>query len=89
MVLLSRRGKAIDYVKVVKEAPWQIIIFSLGMYIVVFSMAEHGLASMLSSVLLYFSSYPYGLNFVISGFIFAFTASIMNNLHVIYCLPSS
>ena len=80
MVLLSRRGKAIDYVKVVKEAPWQIIIFSLGMYIVVFAMAEHGLASMLSSVLLYFSSYPYGLNFVISGFIFAFTASIMNNL---------
>ena len=45
LVYLSRRGGTVDYVKVLKEAPWQIIIFSIGMYIVVYSLAAHGLSS--------------------------------------------
>ena len=80
LVYLSRRGGNVDYVKVLKEAPWQIIIFSIGMYIVVYSLAAHGLSSYMVLALDYFSTFPPWISFLLSGYLFAFTASVMNNL---------
>ena len=80
MILMARRGKKIDYVKPVKDAPWQIILFSLGMYIVVYALANNGLVSIMAYAVGYFQSLPLGLNFVLTGFLFALSASFMNNL---------
>ncbi len=80
LLLLARQNGRISYIKPVREAPWQIILFSIGMYIVVFAMANNGLTEAISGVLIYFSSFPYGLNYIFTGYLFAFTASIMNNL---------
>ncbi|MHB1440137.1 MAG: arsenical efflux pump membrane protein ArsB [Cuniculiplasma sp.] len=80
MLLLARRGKKIDYVKPVKEAPWQIILFSIGMYIVVYALAQNGLISIMAIAIGSFQGLPYGMNFVLTGFLFAFSASFMNNL---------
>ena len=80
MLLLARKNGKIDYVKPVKEAPWQIILFSLGMYIVVYALATNGMVFYMAMAVGYFQSFPFGMNFVMTGFLFAFTASIMNNL---------
>jgi arsenite efflux membrane protein ArsB (TC 3.A.4.1.1; TC 2.A.45.1.1) len=64
----------------VKEAPWQIILFSLGMYIVVYALATNGMVFYMAKAVGYFQSFPFGMNFVMTGFLFALTASIMNNL---------
>ena len=80
LLILARNGKKISYVKPIREAPWQIIFFSIGMYIVVFSMANAGLTSIVARMLTYISGYPFGLNYVFTGYLFAFTSSIMNNL---------
>ncbi|MGP6239050.1 arsenical efflux pump membrane protein ArsB [Cuniculiplasma sp. SKW4] len=80
LLIIAKNGKRISYVKPVKEAPWQIIFFSIGMYIVVFAMANAGLTSIVSDVLLRIWKYPFGLNYILTGYLFAFTASIMNNL---------
>jgi arsenical pump membrane protein len=80
MVLLARRGGKINFKKPIKEAPWQIILFSIGMYIIVYALAENGLVDLTAKAILSFQVLPDGLNFVMTGFLFAFTASIMNNL---------
>ncbi len=80
LILVARHGRKISYVNPLKEAPWQIIFFSIGMYIVVFAMANEGLTSIISSIIIYFSGFPGGLNYIFTGYLFAFTASVMNNL---------
>lgn len=66
--------------KVVKEAPWQIVLFSIGMYLVVYGLRNQGLTDQLAGV---FSSI--GDNGVLIttlgvGVIVAVLASIMNNM---------
>ena len=80
MLILARKGKKIDPVKPVKEAPWQIILFSLGMYIVVYALANNGMIFYMAKLVEYFQPMPYGINFVMTGFLMAMTASVMNNL---------
>ncbi len=77
---LSWRGRKIDVVKPLREAPWQIVLFSLGMYIVVYGLGREGLTNILSSTLSSISGFYYPLQIVLSGFIFAAIAGIMNNL---------
>lgn len=82
VILIAASGlrKRIDVVKPLKEAPWQIVLFSLGMYIVVFGLGREGMTSILSSVLVWASGFYYPLQIVFSGFIFAAIAGVMNNM---------
>ncbi len=80
LLLVSRIRKRIDMVKPLKEAPWQIVLFSLGMYIIVFGLGREGLTSMLSALLLSLSGLYNPVQVVLSGFIFAAIAGMMNNL---------
>lgn len=80
MIAISYVRKKIDVVKPLKEAPWQIVLFSLGMYIVVFGLGREGMTSALSAVLQLTSNLYHPLQIVVSGFIFAAIAGIMNNM---------
>lgn len=80
LIILSKRGGRIDYIKPVKDAPWQIILFSLGMYIVVYALANNGLVQITAYSVLTFTKMPPILTYILTGYLFAFTASIMNNL---------
>jgi Na+/H+ antiporter NhaD and related arsenite permeases len=78
--IIAKRRKKIDVYKVVREAPWQIVLFSLGMYIVVFGMGKQGVTNFLASTVSTLYSLPSPFNVIMEGLLFAFTAAIMNNL---------
>ena len=48
---VAKRGHAINTGKVLRGAPWQIVIFSLGMYLVVYGLRNAGLTDSLTGVL--------------------------------------
>lgn len=72
--------KRIDTRRVLKSAPWQIVLFSIGMYMIVFGLGREGLTSMLSSALSALKPLPGPFGIISAGLLFAFTAAIMNNM---------
>ncbi|WP_284108230.1 ArsB/NhaD family transporter, partial [Escherichia coli] len=48
---VAKRGRVINTGKVLRGAPWQIVIFSLGMYLVVYGLRNAGLTDYLTTVL--------------------------------------
>ncbi len=48
-LFLARRSEVLSVRKVVLKAPWKIVVFSLGMYLVVFGLRNAGLTNYLSA----------------------------------------
>ena len=78
--LVARKGHAIDTRKVLKGAPWQIVIFSLGMYLVVYGLRNAGLTDYLSGILNRFAEHGVWGATLGTGFLTAFLSSVMNNM---------
>lgn len=78
--LVARKGHAIDTRKVLKGAPWQIVIFSLGMYLVVYGLRNAGLTDYLSAILNRFAEHGVWGAALGTGFLTAFLSSVMNNM---------
>lgn len=82
LVLLgvAARGHRISTRKVIREAPWQIVVFSLGMYLVVYGLRNEGLTDHVATLLDLFAGYGvWGATFG-TGLLIAFLSSVMNNL---------
>ncbi|MEX7638904.1 arsenic transporter [Serratia marcescens] len=80
LLAVAKRGRAIDTGKVLRGAPWQIVIFSLGMYLVVYGLRNAGLTELLSGVLDALARQGlWGATFG-AGFLSAFLSSVMNNM---------
>ncbi|MCC8995985.1 MAG: arsenic transporter [Nitrosomonas sp.] len=77
---VAAHGHVINTRKVVREAPWQIVIFSLGMYLVVYGLRNEGLTGYITGLLDVFASYGVWGATLGTGFLAAFLSSIMNNL---------
>ncbi|HBV1924937.1 TPA: arsenical efflux pump membrane protein ArsB, partial [Klebsiella pneumoniae] len=80
LFLVAKKGHAINTGKVLRGAPWQIVIFSLGMYLVVYGLRNAGLTDYLSAVLNQFASQGLWVATLGTGFLTAFLSSIMNNM---------
>ncbi|HCW45901.1 MAG TPA: arsenical efflux pump membrane protein ArsB, partial [Erwiniaceae bacterium] len=78
--LVARKGEVIDTRKVLKEAPWQIVIFSLGMYLVVYGLRNAGLTGVIASLLNRFAEHGIWGATLSTGFMTAFLSSVMNNM---------
>ncbi len=78
--LVARKGHVIDTRKVLKGAPWQIVIFSLGMYLVVYGLRNAGLTDYLSAILNNFAEHGVWGATLGTGFLTAFLSSVMNNM---------
>ncbi|WP_313653540.1 arsenic transporter [Pantoea sp.] len=78
--LVARKGQVIDTRNVLKGAPWQIVIFSLGMYLVVYGLRNAGLTDYLSSLLNRFAEHGVWGATLGTGFLTAFLSSVMNNM---------
>ncbi|MCY0878238.1 MAG: SLC13 family permease [Firmicutes bacterium] len=76
---VSYHSPHIPVKRLVLEAPWKVVVFSIGMYVVVFGLRNAGLTHLLSEVL----SVPASRNTfwatMGTGFIAAILSSVMNN----------
>ncbi|OPG16045.1 MULTISPECIES: arsenic transporter [Alicyclobacillaceae] len=74
------RTKVVHPWRVIREAPWAIVVFSIGMYVVVFGLRNAGFTNILGHVIQGAThSGLYG-GTLATGFIAAALSSIMNNM---------
>jgi arsenical pump membrane protein len=77
---VAKKGHAINTGKVLRGAPWQIVVFSLGMYLVVYGLRNAGLTEYLSSVLNLLANEGLWAATLGTGFLTALLSSVMNNM---------
>ncbi|NYT64783.1 arsenic transporter [Alcaligenaceae bacterium] len=80
LLFVAAQGHVISTRKVIREAPWAIVIFSLGMYLVVYGLRNAGLTEMIASLLDYFADHGLWAATLGTGLLTALLSSIMNNL---------
>ena len=79
-LVISSYTKAIEPIHIIKEAPWQIVWFSLGLYIVVYGLKNAGLTDEISTILHYLNSQNQNIAIIGTGFLSAILSAIMNNM---------
>jgi arsenical pump membrane protein len=80
LLAIAARGHRISTRKVLREAPWQIVIFSLGMYLVVYGLRNAGLTAYLAGWLDAFAGGGIWGAALGTGLLTAGLSSLMNNL---------
>ncbi len=80
LLAVAGRGRVISTRKVLREAPWQIVVFSLGMYLVVYGLRNAGLTQALADLLTALGQQGLWTATFGTGLIAAFLSSIMNNM---------
>jgi len=73
-------GAVIAISKVLRGAPWQIVIFSLGMYLVVYGLRNAGLTFYIAWLLTRLAGHGVWLATIGTGFGAAILSSVMNNM---------
>ncbi|MDR7049185.1 arsenical pump membrane protein [Duganella sp. 3397] len=80
LLVVAARGHKISTREVLGNAPWQVVVFSLGMYLVVYGLRNAGLTDFLTGVLNECATYGVWGAALGTGFITAILSSIMNNM---------
>ncbi len=79
-IIAARRSAAIHTGAVVKGAPWSVVVFSIGMYVVVYGLRNVGLTDQLGTVFQWTADQGLFIATVGAGFIAAILSSLMNNM---------
>lgn len=80
LYIIAARSHAIDTGKVLKDAPWQVVVFSLGMYLVIYGLKNAGLTDYIAQLLNVFAGFGLWGASLGTGLLTAFLSSIMNNM---------
>ena len=80
LLLVAGRQHIVGTRRVMREAPWHIVVFSLGMYLVVYGLRNAGLTAHLTALFDTFASHGVWGAAMGTGLVMAFLASVMNNL---------
>ncbi|MCC3380277.1 arsenic transporter [Paenibacillus farraposensis] len=79
-LLMARRSTAVPIKEVLKGAPWAIVFFSIGMYVVVYGLRNAGLTDLLAHVIQAAADQGMFVATMSMGFIAAVISSVMNNM---------
>lgn len=79
-LLMAKRSPAVNTRAVLKGAPWNIVFFSIGMYVVVYGLGNAWLTDALAGLIQTVSEHGLFAAAVGMGYIAAFLSSSMNNL---------
>ncbi|GGJ54429.1 arsenic transporter [Virgibacillus salexigens] len=79
-LVMASRSSTVNTSKVVKGAPWNIVFFSIGMYVVVYGLRNAGLTDVLANVIQASAEQGLFIATVAMGFIAAILSSVMNNM---------
>lgn len=80
LLVIAAKGHVISTRKVMFNAPWQVVLFSLGMYLVIYGLKNAGLTEGLSSLLGTFADHGLWAATLGTGFTAALLSSVMNNM---------
>jgi arsenical pump membrane protein len=80
LFVIAAKGHVISVRKVMRNAPWQIVIFSLGMYLVVYGLRNAGLTGYLAHGLEWLARRGDMVATIGTGFGAALLSSVMNNM---------
>lgn len=79
-LLIAHRSPVVETMNVLKGAPWAIVFFSIGMYVVVYGLRNVGLTSVLADMIQAIADQGIFVGTVGMGFIAAILSSVMNNM---------
>ncbi|MGV3263626.1 arsenic transporter [Cytobacillus pseudoceanisediminis] len=79
-LMMARRSPAVNTRTVIKGAPWAIVFFSIGMYVVVYGLRNAGLTNVLADLIQMTADQGLFAATIGMGFIAAILSSVMNNM---------
>lgn len=82
-LIIATALKEVEPKHIIKEAPWQVVWFSIGLYIVVYGLKNAGLTDYLTIVLKELAQRGDIIAVLGTGFLSAFLSAIMNNMPTI------
>ncbi|MCG3690920.1 arsenic transporter [Aliarcobacter butzleri] len=89
LLIIASLTKSVNAKNIIKEAPWQIVWFSIGLYIVVYGLKNAGLTEYLTTILNYLVLKGDTIAIISTGFISAILSAVMNNLPTIMIMGIS
>ena len=89
LLVVAGRGHIVGTRRILKGAPWEIVVFSLGMYLVIYGLRNQGVALEIAGILEFLAQYGLWVTAVGTGFLSAFLSSIMNNLPTVLLVALS
>ncbi len=82
-LIIATLAKAVASKRIIKEAPWQVVWFSLGLYIVVYGLKNAGLTDYIADILVFLNTQSETIAVLGTGFLAAFLSAFMNNMPTI------
>jgi len=79
-LVMARKSPSVQTMEVVKGAPWAVVFFSIGMYVVVYGLRNAGLTDVLADVIQAVADQGLFVATMGMGFIAALISSVMNNM---------
>jgi arsenical pump membrane protein len=88
-LLIATFARVVRPKEIIKNAPWQVVWFSIGLYIVVYGLKNAGLTDYLEIILKDLATRGDFVAVVGTGFIAAFLSAFMNNMPTIMIMDIS
>ncbi len=82
-LLIANHYKAVKPIMTIKAAPWQVVWFSIGLYVVVYGLKNAGLTDIIASWVEQLMHQGDTVAIIGTGFLSAFISSVMNNMPTI------
>ncbi len=80
---IAAKHKATKPWMTIKTAPWQVVWFSIGLYVVVYGLKNAGLTHEIADWLLWLKAQGHAAYIVGTGFVSALLSAVMNNMPTI------